>query len=55
MSLEWPVALPAESDQFSPSSSHEDPNDEHPEGALPALTTSTLEAGCSPAISNTTR
>ena len=36
MSLEWPLALPAESDQSSPSSSHKKPNDEHPEGALPA-------------------
>ena len=36
MSLEWPVAPPAESDQSCPSFSHEDPNDEHPEGALPA-------------------
>ena len=35
MSLEWPVALLAGSDQSSPSSSHVDPNDEHPEGALP--------------------
>ena len=35
MSLEWPVALPAGSDLFSLSSSHEDPNDEHPEEALP--------------------
>ena len=37
MSLEWPVALPAGPDQSCLSSSHEDPNDEHPEGALPRL------------------
>ena len=36
MSLGWSVALPAGSDQSSSSSSHEDPNDEHPEDALPA-------------------
>ena len=30
MSLEWPVALLAGSDQSSPSSSYEDPNEEHP-------------------------
>ena len=36
MSLEWPVDPIAGSDQSSPSSSHEDPNDEHQEGALPA-------------------
>ena len=36
MSLEWPVALPAGSDQYSPSSSHEDPGGEHPGDALPA-------------------
>ena len=35
-SLEWPVDPIARSDQSSPSSSHEDPKDEHPEGALPA-------------------
>ena len=37
MSLEWPVALPAGSDQSCLSSSHEDPNDEYPEDALPTL------------------
>ena len=37
MSLEWPIALPAESDQSSLSPSHEDPNDGHPEDTLPAL------------------
>ena len=37
MSLEWPVALPAGPDQSCLPSSHEDPNDEHPEGALPSL------------------
>ena len=34
MSLEWPVAPIAGSDPSSPSSSHEDPNNQHPEGAL---------------------
>ena len=37
MSLEWPVPLPAGSDQSRVSPSHEDPNDEHPEDALPTL------------------
>ena len=37
MSPEWPEAPIARSDESSPSSSHENPNDEHPEGALPAL------------------
>ena len=37
VSLEWPVALPAESDQSSLSLSHEDPNDGHPENTFPAL------------------
>ena len=36
MSLDWPVDPIAGSDQSSPSSSHEDPNDEHQGGALPA-------------------
>ena len=36
MSLEWPVAPPAGSDQCSLSPSHEDPNDEHLEDALSA-------------------
>ena len=36
MSLEWPAAPIAGSDPSSPSSSHEDPNDECPEGALVA-------------------
>ena len=35
MSLEWPVALPAGSDPYSPSPSHEDPRGEHPGDALP--------------------
>ena len=30
MSLEWPVAVPAASDPYSPSSTHEDPNGKHP-------------------------
>ena len=34
--LEWPVAPTAGSDQSSPSSSHEDPTDEHPETPLSA-------------------
>ena len=55
MSLEWPVALPAGSDQSSLSPSHEDPDDKLPEDALPAPTTFTLEARCSPTTSNTTR
>ena len=38
MSLELPVAQPAESDQSSLSPSREDPNDGHPEDTLPALT-----------------
>ena len=37
MSLEWLVALSAEARRSSPSSSKEEPNDEHPEGALPAI------------------
>ena len=37
MSLEWPVALPAESDQYRPPSSHEDPVGEHPGDALPTF------------------
>ena len=36
MSLEWPIAPPAES-KSSLSPSHEDPNDGHPEDTLPAL------------------
>ena len=36
MSLEWPVALPGGSDQYSPPSSHEDHIGEHPCDALPA-------------------
>ena len=36
MSLEWPVALPAGSDQYSPPSSHEDHIGEHQCDALPA-------------------
>ena len=36
MSLEWPVALNAGSDQSSPSSSHGELQDEHPKDALPA-------------------
>ena len=36
MFLEWLVAPIAGSDQPSPASSHEDPNDEHPDGGLPA-------------------
>ena len=36
MSLEWPVAQLAGSDQYSPSSSHEVPNGEHPGDALSA-------------------
>ena len=47
LSLEWPVAPPAGSDQSSLSPSHEDPNDEHPDDALPAPPHSTLEARCS--------
>ena len=31
MSLEWPVALPVESEQSSLSPAHEDPNDENPD------------------------
>ena len=54
MSLEWPVAPPAGSDQSSLSSSHEDPNDEHLEDALPVLPF-TLDARCSPTTSKTTR
>ena len=53
MSLEWPVAPIAGSDQSSPASSHEDPNDEHPDGALPAPSYSRLEAGCSETTSGT--
>ena len=34
MSHEWPVAPIAGPDQSSCSSSHEDPNDEHPESAF---------------------
>ena len=55
MSLEWLVALPAESDQSSPSSSHEDSNDEHREGALPDSNTLQLKAGCSSTTSSTTK
>ena len=40
MFLEWPVDPIARFDQSSPSSSPEDPNDEHQEGALPASTRS---------------
>ena len=36
MSFEWPVALPAGSDQYGPSSSHEDLPEENPEDALPS-------------------
>ena len=35
--FKWPVAPPAGSDHSSVSLSHEDPNDEHPEDALPTL------------------
>ena len=37
MPLEWPVAPPEGSHQSGHSPSHEDPNDEHPQDALPAL------------------
>ena len=37
ISLEWPVALPAGSDQYSPSSSHEDSNGEPLGDAIPAF------------------
>ena len=47
MSLEWPVAPPAGSDQSSLSSSHEDLHDEHPEDVF--------QAGCSSTTSNSTR
>ena len=38
MSLDWPVDPIGRFDQSSPSSSPEDPNNEHQEGALPAST-----------------
>ena len=40
MSLDWPMDPIARFDQFRPSSSPEDPNDEHPENTLPASTRS---------------
>ena len=55
MSLVWPVVLPAESGQSSPSSSHEDPNDEHLESALPAPPHPSLEVGYSSITLSSTR
>ena len=55
MSLDWPVDSTASLNQSSPSSSPEDPNDEHQGGALSSFHTLPLEAGCSSSTSTTAR